>query len=56
MADYGYRPSSQESHKSYEDRFDLTMKLYTIKDFGGWEKAYETYFDDGAIFDEIYNY
>lgn len=56
VADYGYRPSSQEILKSYEDRFDLTMKLYTIKDYGGWDKAYETYFDDGAIFDEIYNY
>lgn len=55
-ADHGYRPSSQEILKSYEDRFDITMKLYTIKDFGGWDKAYETYFDDGAIFDEIYNY
>lgn len=56
VADYGYRPSSQEILKSYEDRFDLTMKLYSIKDYGGWDKAYETYFDDGAIFDEIYNY
>ena len=30
------------------------MNLVTIDDFGGWDKAYETYFDDGALFDEIY--
>lgn len=55
-ADYGYRPSSEKILREYQDRFDLAMKLYTIKDYGGWDKAYETYFDDGALFDEIYNY
>ena len=35
-------------------RFDLNVKLYTIKDYGGWNETYKNYFDDGAMFDEIY--
>lgn len=30
--------------------------MWNIGDYGGWDKAYETYFDDGAMFDEIYEY
>ena len=30
------------------------MKLCTIDDFGGWDQAYIVYFQDGGIFDEIY--
>ena len=30
------------------------MKLFTIEDYGGWDEAYKTFFDDGAMFDEIY--
>ncbi|MDD6291877.1 MAG: sulfate ABC transporter substrate-binding protein [Lachnospiraceae bacterium] len=55
-ADYGYRPSNEEILQEFSDRFDLNLTLYTIDDYGGWDKAYETYFDDGAIFDEIYGY
>lgn len=40
--------------KEFSDRFDLNVKLYTIKDYGGWNEAYKNYFDDGAMFDEIY--
>ena len=36
--------------------FDLTMTLWSIDDFGGWDQAYKDYFDDDAWFDEIYNY
>ena len=55
-AEYGYRPSNEEILNAYADQFDLDVKLYTIKDYGGWDKAYKTYFDDGAMFDEIYEY
>lgn len=48
-------PSEHESIlKEFSDRFDLNVKLYTIKDYGGWNEAYKNYFDDGAMFDEIY--
>ena len=32
-----------------------TTKLFTIDEvFGGWAKAQKTHFDDGGIFDQIY--
>lgn len=53
-AEYGYRPSNESILKEFSDRFDLNVKLYTIKDYGGWNETYKNYFDDGAMFDEIY--
>lgn len=50
-----YRPSDETVLQEFSDQFDLDMNLVTIEDFGGWDEAYETYFDDGAIFDEIYS-
>ena len=35
-------------------KLDLDINLVTINDFGGWDKAQETHFADGGIFDEIY--
>lgn len=49
-----YRPSNEEILQEFSDQFDLDMNLVTIDDFGGWDEAYKTYFDDGAIFDQIY--
>lgn len=49
-----YRPSNEEILQEFSDQFQLDMDLVTIEDFGGWDEAYETFFDDGAIFDEIY--
>ena len=53
---YGYRPADAEILKEYADKFELTIDLWSIDDFGGWDNAYETYFDDGALFDQIYNH
>lgn len=49
-----YRPSNEEILQEFSDQFDLDMNLVTIDDFGGWDEAYLTYFNDGAIFDQIY--
>lgn len=49
-----YRPSNEEILEEFSGQFDLSMNLVTIDEFGGWNKAYETYFDDGMVFDEIY--
>ena len=50
-----YRPSNKEILKEYNDVFDLNTNLVTIDEaFGGWDKAYEDFFEDGAVFDEIY--
>lgn len=49
-----YRPSNEEILKEYENVFDLDVNLVTIKDFGGWDKAQQTHFADGGVFDQIY--
>ena len=54
IGEYGYRPSNQSVLKEFSSKFDLNMKLCTIDDFGGWDAAYEKFFADGGIFDEIY--
>lgn len=50
-----YRPSKPEILEEFSGQFDLEMNLVTIEDFGGWDKAYETYFQDGGVFDQIYS-
>ena len=54
IGEKGYRPSNDQILKEFSDKFDLSMNLCSIEDFGGWNQAYEIYFEDGAIFDEIY--
>lgn len=54
IGEYYYRPSNEEILQEFSDTFDLSVNLCTIDDFGGWDEAYATYFDDDAIFDEIY--
>lgn len=49
-----YRPRNKEILNKYADKFNLNMKLVTIDDFGGWDKAYDDFFNDGAAFDQIY--
>lgn len=49
-----YRPSNEEILKEFSDQFDLNMNLVTIDDFGGWDEAYRSFFEDGAVFDQIY--
>ena len=49
-----YRPSNEDILAEFSDTFDLEINMCTIDDFGGWDQAYEDFFDDGAIFDEIY--
>lgn len=54
VGEYGYRPSNETILQEFSDKFQLNINLCTIDDFGGWNKAYDTYFADGGIFDEIY--
>ena len=55
IGEHGYRPSTKSILKEFKGKFDLSMNLCTIEDFGGWDAAYDTFFNDGAIFDEIYS-
>lgn len=50
-----YRPSNEEILKEFQDTFDLNVDMCSIDDFGGWNQAYEDFFADDAIFDEIYS-
>jgi sulfate transport system substrate-binding protein len=49
-----YRPRSKVVAARYEKTFPQ-MALFTVDEvFGGWQKAQETHFADGAVFDQIY--
>jgi len=49
-----YRPSDPKIAAKYVKQF-AEVKLYTIDEvFGGWRKAQQTHFADGALFDQIY--
>lgn len=49
-----YRPQLAEVAAKYADQFP-EIPLFTVDDvFGGWHKAQEAHFADGAIFDQIY--
>lgn len=49
-----YRPRLREVAAKYEKQFPR-VTLFTIDEvFGGWKKAQKKHFDDGGIFDQIY--
>ena len=49
-----YRPRNAEILEKYADIF-TPLELFTIDEaFGGWVKAHNDHFADGAIFDQIY--
>ena len=53
VAQHFYRPRDTEVAARYASRFPQ-LQLATIADFGGWERAQATHFDDGGTFDQIY--
>jgi sulfate transport system substrate-binding protein len=49
-----YRPASAAVAQKYAAQFPK-IKLFTVDaEFGGWAKAHEAHFADGASFDQIY--
>lgn len=51
---YFYRPRNEEVAAQFANRFG-PVKTFTVDEvFGGWDKAQETHFKDGGIFDQIY--
>jgi sulfate/thiosulfate transport system substrate-binding protein len=53
-AQHHYRPRDQSVGAKYANRFAKTT-LFTIDEvFGGWQKAQQAHFADGALFDQIY--
>lgn len=52
-AKHYFRPRLASVAAKYRASFP-SIKLFTIKLFGGWQKAQKTHFDDGGVFDQIY--
>ncbi len=49
-----YRPSNPQILDKYRAQYPA-LKLFTIGEvFGGWDAATKKFFDDGAVFDQIY--
>lgn len=49
-----YRPRDQKVAEKYATQFPK-VQLFTVDEvFGGWKKAQETHFNDGGVFDKIY--
>ena len=48
-----YRPRDPAVTGEFAERFPA-LKLATIEDFGGWDRAQAKYFSDGGLFDRIF--
>lgn len=49
-----YRPRNEKVAAKYASQFP-EVKLFTVDEvFGGWKKAQERHFNDGGVFDSIY--
>jgi sulfate/thiosulfate transport system substrate-binding protein len=46
FADYGYRPVVESVLEQNRDKFPEPPGLFTIEEFGGWEKVDTEFFDD----------
>jgi sulfate transport system substrate-binding protein len=54
-AKHYYRPAVPDSISAEERKQFVEVELFTIDAvFGGWDKAQATHFDDGGVFDQIY--
>tara|TARA_A100001391_G_scaffold99439_1_gene66128 strand:- start:363 stop:1361 length:999 start_codon:yes stop_codon:yes gene_type:complete len=53
-AEHYYRPSDPDVAREYADAFPEVNLITVDSAFGGWRKAQETHFNDGGVFDHIY--
>jgi sulfate/thiosulfate transport system substrate-binding protein len=53
-AKHFYRPRDPKVAAKYEAQFPKVSLITIDEVFGGWKKAQETHFADGAVFDQIY--
>jgi len=53
-ANHFYRPTLEAVARKYADHFPR-VEMFTIGEvFGGWQKAQQTHFNDGGVFDQFY--
>ena len=57
VAKHYYRPRDEAILKKYTDKGNfVSVDMFTIDDvFGGWQQAQKTHFEDGGVFDQIYD-
>jgi ABC-type sulfate transport system substrate-binding protein len=48
FADYGYRPVVEPVLQDNRDKFPDVPGLFTIEEFGGWDKVDTEFFDDAS--------
>jgi sulfate/thiosulfate-binding protein len=53
-ARHHFRPRLQSVLAKYADKFPRVNTVTIDEVFGGWTKAQRTHFDDGGVFDQIY--
>lgn len=54
IADHFFRPRDEKALSKVSDRHPK-IPLFTVDEtFGGWAKAHDAHFKDGALFDQIY--
>lgn len=53
FAKVGFRPVDSGVIKETQKQYPTIGKLYTVKEFGGWDAIQKKFFDDQAIFDQI---
>jgi sulfate transport system substrate-binding protein len=53
IARHYFRPRMASVARRYSWQFP-SLKMVTIAQFGGWDKAQQTFFADGGVFDQIY--
>lgn len=54
LAKVGFRPTDENVFKEFERQFPKVNKLYKASDLGGWDTIQKKFFDDGGVFDQIY--
>ena len=53
FAEAGFRPIDPAVEAQFSSKFGKVTKLFTAKEFGGWDAIQKQFFADGAIFDKI---
>jgi sulfate transport system substrate-binding protein len=53
-AKHYYRPSTPEQADPQDMARFPKLEMFSIEEFGGWQKAQERHFNDGGIFDQVY--
>lgn len=54
IAKHFFRPADESLRKQFSELYAETQTFTIRERFGGWPKAQEKFFSDGAIFDQIY--